>query len=72
MLQSIQNAFWPTAPKPSPKLFGRLGRVLHWTTLALGAVVAGTTNEGSAALAVLIFLPFALIGRAIRYILSAE
>jgi hypothetical protein len=78
------GVFWPTATSGNPSVLGRAGRVLHWLSLAFGAlwlaigVYAGLTSESLQAgawgfgLGAAAFLVSALLGRALRYVLSAE
>jgi hypothetical protein len=36
------SVFWPTTLNPRPGLFGRLGRLLHWTGLGLACLMGGS------------------------------
>ena len=72
MFASARAVIWPARLKNPPKLFGRLGRVIHWASVALGVVIGGSINEGSIGAGLLLFALCAMIGRGIRYILSAE
>lgn len=82
-MADLLNVFWPQSANVANGSKIRLGRVLHWVfvTFAIpGAVMSFmiATGDSSDALrdGFLIAIPFvlapALVGRAIRYILSNE
>lgn len=77
------NWLWPRALNHNSTILVRTGRVLHWVFIALagygmifGWVAQHIEGGKSAYIAIvtgLIFaIPLALIGRGIRYVLSAE
>lgn len=76
------NFFWPTEPDPDPGILARLGRVLHWLSIALGAffvagglaiVLVDGLHEFSGGFGfVLGGVMVALAGRGLRYILAGE
>jgi len=76
-----QSVLWPRRPSSSPRLFQRLGRVLHWcmaclaAALSIGGLLSILVSDQDPSYG----LAFAMIGiglwftgRAVRYILSAE
>ena len=79
MQDAVLNALWPRYAKSSPKLFGRIGRVLHWilTVAAFGLAIGWLGNwlighSEQAAVCALLLPPVFAAGRGLRYILSGE
>ena len=78
----IVQIFWPTKPNPEQSTLARLGRATHllFIGLAILALIGGVAVSFSAehgilrgvALGLCWAVPIALIGRGIRYVLSAE
>lgn len=77
MKRALRSLLWPRYTAVDPNIVNRIGRVLHWALVFLiapitAAMVSGTMDKHILLAAVLAFLSVALVGRAVRYILSAE
>lgn len=79
------GVLWPARRNPEPNVLGRLGRVVHWLALvgsalwvlacAGSAVVSGFYRQDVVAAVVAApigAVTIAALGRAVRYVLSAE
>jgi cytochrome b561 len=76
--------FWPPVTIQEPSVVGRIGRVLHWSALAISglSVAMGTgmlffstdpgDRIGGFVVGIGVSVLSALVGRGLRYVLSAE
>ena len=76
-MRLLRTLLWPRYISSSPNILGRIGRVVHWAlafiVAPLAAVVTFVSMQNDELFAaVLAFVAVMLVGRALRYILSAE